>query len=245
MAKRNRNNRPIKQNINIFIACEDSKGGLKYIKDLIRSYEFIPNNNCINKNFTDLKNLVETVNNNTKDIKIVFVDVDDKLNSQANKENVNTGIQKAKSNNICIIVSNECLELWFLLHFKDQTAYITRDEIFNQLIQNLLQHKKHVLTSIEKKDLQNKKIKNIDWFKILNENEKLEAIKRCKNLIKNKIPFNPWEENPITLMCCFIEFLEKLKTINKEIQSKKEKKQKIEELIKKCYPMIGKEIKDV
>jgi len=247
MAKRNRNNRPIKQNINIFISCEDSKGGLKYIKDLIRSYEFIPNNrnNCINKNFTDLKNLVEILNKNTGDIKIVFVDVDDKLNSKANKENVNTGIQKAKSNNICIVVSNECLELWFLLHFKDQTAYITRDEIFNQLIQNLLKYKKHVLTSTEKKDLQNKKIKNIDWFKILNENEKQEAIKRCKNLIKNKIPLNPWKENPITLMCCFIEFLEKLKIINKNYKSKKEQKQKIEELIKKCYPMIGKEIKDV
>ena len=45
-------------------------------------------------------------------------------------------------------------------------------------------------------------------------------------------------------MCCFIEFLEKLREIN-NLKSKKEKKRKIENLITKCYPMTGMEMKDV
>jgi hypothetical protein len=238
---RKRKNKELKKTLNIFIACEDSSGGLKYIKDLIRNYGFYPNDNCINKNITDLKNLVNSVYRDKGEIKIVFVDVDDKLNSLSNKQNVNTAIQKARSNKICIIVSNECLELWFLLHLKSQTAYINRDEIFKKLKEELLKNKKNVLTKDEIKNLENNKIKSIDWFKIFDEKEKQEAIKRCKNLIKNKTtPFNPWRENPITLMCCFIDFLENLKKINNP-----KSKQKIENLIKKCYPMIGMEIKNV
>ncbi len=245
MAKRSKKNRETKQNLNIFIACEDSKGGLNYIKNLIREYGFYPNDSCYEKkNITDLKNLVETVNN-SKDIKIVFVDVDDKLKSPANKQNVNTGIQKAKNNNICIIVSNECLELWFLLHFKNQTAYIKRENIFKILIKELLEKKKNVLTKDEIKNLEDARIKNIDWFKILDEDEKNKALQRCKKLIKNKSPLNPWNENPITLMCCFIEFLEKLKEITNSKLNNKEKKKQIQELIKKCYPMIGIEIQNV
>jgi len=237
-------NREINQNLNIFIACEDSKGGLLYVKNLIRHYGFVSQNNCINKNFTDLKNLVEIANNINEDIRIVFVDVDDKLNSINNKQNVNTGIQKAQNNNICIIVSNECLELWFLLHFKNQTAYIKRKKIFEILKNELLEKKKKLLTQDEIKNLNNGNLKNIDFFKIFDEEERQKAIKRCKKLIKNKIPFNPWKENPITLMCCFIDFLENLKKIN-TITSKKEKKNKIKKLLNKCYPMIGKKIENV
>jgi len=234
--------KPIKQKLNIFIACEDSKGGLNYIKNLIRDYGFHPNDICINKNITDLKNLVEMANKSEEDIKIVFVDVDDKLNSPANKQNVNTGIQKAKSNNICIIVSNECLELWFLLHFKNQTAYIKRENIFKTLIKELLEKKKNALTKDEIKNLKNGKIKNIEWYKILNDDEREIAIKRCKDNIKNKKPLNPWEENPITLMCCFIEFLEKLKEIINSNLKKEDKKMQIKMLTEKCYPMIGMKI---
>jgi len=226
--------------LNIFISCEDSSGGLQYIKNLIRNYGFFPKDSC-NK-YTDLNNLVEKVKHENG-IKIVFVDVDDKLISQGNKDNVNNGIQKAQSNNICIVVSNECLELWFLLHFKNQTAYIKRDVIFKTLIKELLEKKKNVLTNDEIKNLEKKKIKSIDWFKIFDDNEREEAIKRCKNLLKIKSPLNPWKENPVTLMCCFIDFLEKLNKIHNNPKLQKEKKEhKIKELIQECYPMAGMEI---
>ena len=37
-------------------------------------------------------------------------------------------IALAKANGVKIAVSNPCIELWFLLHFHDQTAYIERHE---------------------------------------------------------------------------------------------------------------------
>jgi len=243
-SKRTRKSRTksIKKEISISIACEDSAGGLKYITELIKSYGFIPKNTCLNKNFTDLKGLVEQVLNE-KNLKIVFVDVDDKLKSQGNKNNVNSGIQKARNNNICIIVSNECLELWFLLHFEEQTTFINRYEIFKKLKKHLLNHKKNVLPKNTIHNLEQNKIKNIDWFMILDNNEKELAIKRCKKLIKSKSPLNPWKENPITLMCCFIDFLEKISAINNNIKlTQKEKKNKILETFQKCYPITGMEI---
>jgi hypothetical protein len=232
--KRKEKTKKIKETLNIYIACEDSKGGLRYIKKLIESYGFMPNNQCYSPHTTDLKNLVSSLATHKNEIKIIFVDVDDKMKSEGNRKNVNDGKQIAKSNNICIIVSNECLELWFLLHFKNQTAYIKREDIFKNLIQELLQNKKNVLSKKEINDLKNHKIKNIDWFEILDEDEKQKAINRCRKLIKNKSPLDPWQENPITLMCCFIDFLEKLKNL-------KDKKQ-IKELIEKCYPMTGMKI---
>lgn len=42
--------------------------------------------------------------------------------------NVDTAIDLAHRNDVRIAVSNPCLELWFLLHFGDQTAWIHRHE---------------------------------------------------------------------------------------------------------------------
>lgn len=40
--------------------------------------------------------------------------------------NVAQAIDKAHANGIRLAVSNPCLELWFILHFEDQTAYLDR-----------------------------------------------------------------------------------------------------------------------
>lgn len=40
--------------------------------------------------------------------------------------NLHTAIAKAEANGIRVGVSNPCIELWFILHFEDQTAYIER-----------------------------------------------------------------------------------------------------------------------
>ena len=42
--------------------------------------------------------------------------------------NVREAIQKAEANGISLAVSNPCIELWFILHFEDQTAYLSRHE---------------------------------------------------------------------------------------------------------------------
>lgn len=38
-------------------------------------------------------------------------------------------IAKAEANEIRVAVSSPCIELWFLLHFEDQTAYIERGTV--------------------------------------------------------------------------------------------------------------------
>ena len=40
--------------------------------------------------------------------------------------------EQARANAIEIAVSNPCFELWFLLHFKDQTAHIERHKVQHQ-----------------------------------------------------------------------------------------------------------------
>lgn len=42
--------------------------------------------------------------------------------------NIPAAINKAAVNNINIVLSNPCLELWFILHHSDQAAHIERDQ---------------------------------------------------------------------------------------------------------------------
>ncbi|MFE1595098.1 RloB family protein [Nocardia sp. NPDC058705] len=43
-------------------------------------------------------------------------------------ENLAEALQMAKDNGIYVALSNPCLEVWFLLHFYDQTKYLDRHE---------------------------------------------------------------------------------------------------------------------
>lgn len=42
--------------------------------------------------------------------------------------NVPEALDKAAANGIAVALSNPCIELWFILHFGDQTAHLGRDE---------------------------------------------------------------------------------------------------------------------
>jgi hypothetical protein len=42
--------------------------------------------------------------------------------------NLKQAIEMAKANGINVAISNPCIELWFLLHFKDQTAHVDRHQ---------------------------------------------------------------------------------------------------------------------
>lgn len=42
--------------------------------------------------------------------------------------NVGLAINKAQTNGINVALSNPCIELWFILHFQDQTAHIERSD---------------------------------------------------------------------------------------------------------------------
>lgn len=46
-------------------------------------------------------------------------------------------IQKAEDNGIYLAISNPCIELWFILHFEDQTAYISRHKAQSRSAEHL------------------------------------------------------------------------------------------------------------
>ncbi|MGH3940412.1 MAG: RloB family protein, partial [Pseudonocardiaceae bacterium] len=45
-----------------------------------------------------------------------------------NHPNLKQAIQLARDHNIRLAISNPCFELWLILHFEDQTAFLNTDE---------------------------------------------------------------------------------------------------------------------
>lgn len=43
--------------------------------------------------------------------------------------NITEALDKAAANGIGVVLSNPCIELWFVLHFADQTAHIERGDV--------------------------------------------------------------------------------------------------------------------
>lgn len=60
-------------------------------------------------------------------------DGEEHQSSPGDRQNWNTAIQLAKSKNINLAISNPCFELWYLLHFEDQTAYLNREQARQKL----------------------------------------------------------------------------------------------------------------
>jgi hypothetical protein len=48
-------------------------------------------------------------------------------------ERLAQAIDQAKANRIHVAISNPCFELWALMHYQDQRAYITRDHVRAEL----------------------------------------------------------------------------------------------------------------
>jgi len=54
-----------------------------------------------------------------------------------NRDNWNQAIQKALSQNINLAITNPSIEFWYLIHFQDYSAYISRVEAKERLKQNI------------------------------------------------------------------------------------------------------------
>ncbi|GHT65226.1 abortive infection protein [Bacteroidia bacterium] len=93
-----------------------------------------------------------------------------------------------KISKIELLLSNPCFELWYLLHFKNQTAELTSENCVSELTNHFGNYKKGVL---------NEKLKD----KLLN--NKNIVVSRAKNLVEFK--------NPSTNVYVFVEELDKIK----------------------------------
>lgn len=112
-------------------------------------------------------------------------------------------INKAKANNLKVAYSNECFEVWYLLHFSFFQSAISRNLYKQKLTDNLREF------------TNNKKIEyrknSEDIYSIIKSKEK-DAIRNAKKLLnmhKNEKSFS--KKNPSTTVYLLVEDLNKLK----------------------------------
>ena len=114
-----------------------------------------------------VNNVIEKDNKIVKDHKtFVLFDKDDNPNM-----NFNFAIDKAKKNNIIPLWSNECFELWLLLHFNYMDSNVSRNDYYEKL------------KDLTKSKTYDKNMKNI-FDEVNGINGALKAYKNAKKLYK-------------------------------------------------------------
>lgn len=109
------------------------------------------------------------------------------------KKKISAAIEYAKRNDIEVITSTPCMELWFLLHYNYTTAYLSNDEVMRRL-----------------KCYQPKYEKNFNIYPLINSNVDW-AIKNAKKLLKYQIDngkvIGKVDANPNTEVYKIVEYL--------------------------------------
>ena len=118
----------------------------------------------------------------------------------------NIAIDKALANNLKVAYSNECFELWFLLHFIPLTSAISGTDYISKLSIHL------------RKLTGNPKIKysktSTDIYSLIKSREK-DAIRDAKKLLKiHKNEKSFLKKNPSTTVHLLVEDLNKIKNSN-------------------------------
>ncbi|MCK4658468.1 MAG: RloB domain-containing protein [Phycisphaerae bacterium] len=109
-------------------------------------------------------------------------------------ENIGRAFDQAKANRFKLAFSNPCFELWYLLHFQDQSAHIERDEIRSRL--------RHYICDY---------VKSADVYDTLRDHQ-AKAIKRAKDLRKQHAGDEAIPPNPSTTVDKLVQFLNELDT---------------------------------
>lgn len=193
------------QDIKIFIALEDKKSSRFYFNDLIKDKKIlahvkvIPHQKC-----TDPKHVLSTAEEYIEKTNIAQYDrawiVVDKDSFTA--DNFKSIFEKARESKFCIAYSNECYELWLLLHFKDIYNFKNRQNIIKELN---FEFKKAFGKEYDKAS------HNVY---VMVKDRQTKAIERAKEIIKrieqNEGEVNPYNNNPSTFLHLLIECLNKL-----------------------------------
>uniref|UniRef100_UPI0025CFCFCE RloB family protein n=1 Tax=Sulfurimonas sp. TaxID=2022749 RepID=UPI0025CFCFCE len=181
----------------VLIACEDTKSSRFYFTKMIKDYGLrgkVTFAKHIGTNPMKVLGAIKVhlLKDSNFDEKWIVIDKD-----SYSKSEFNGTIASAKALNINVAYANEAYELWILLHFEEQTAYINR-----------LQLNKKLTTMIDYE-------KNNEFIYEIVKSKQSEAIKRSKNLIKHFTDINgcpdPFNDNPSNTIYKLVESLEKLK----------------------------------
>lgn len=105
--------------------------------------------------------------------------------------NFNRAFEAAKRNRIRIAYSNQCFELWYLLHYDFHDAAIKRQEYARRLT-------KHIGRQYRKKDER--------MYELL-QGQQADAIRNAKTLLNRYYPCNPEKDDPSTTVHVLVETL--------------------------------------
>ncbi len=209
---RKRDQRNLKQ---LYIFCEGAKTEKQYFEDLKKDLRLNIVNIEIFGTGCNTQSVVECASDKIKEIKKelanggeidfeVWVVFDEDTTGAGRFDNA---IKSAKSNNFKVAYSNECFELWYLLHFHYLDAAIGRDDYFEKIIPLLKTRDPKIKITNWRKD--GKKLRGI--YKLLEPLQKI-AIKNSKNLYKkrnSKVPIS--KQKPSTTVHLLVERLNELK----------------------------------
>jgi len=203
--KKARNIKKTRQELkSVLIALEDTKSSKYYFEELLKDKNLIGQVVFAKHCGTNPSNIINAIikhkknNPRTKYEKewAVF-DRDD-----WGKNQINGAIQRAKTLNICISISNEAYELWILLHFEKVTKHTSRKELkyklnihFNKLYgQDYSKSSQDIYKFII--GFQPKAIKNAEYL--------------VKNYINDMGQIDPENNNPLTLIYQLVQCLNSL-----------------------------------
>ena len=139
--------------------------------------------------------LIKEIKDNDLDLlddDMAFCIFDTDIDPNKNKVIVNA-IKLANKNNIKIITSSPCIELWFLLHYEYSTASMSNDEVIKKLKNYYPKYKKNINIYPDIKDKMDIAINNA---------KKLERYQK-----DNNVKIGTVEANPSTEIYKVIEYL--------------------------------------
>lgn len=190
----------------ILIALEDEKSSRFYMQKLVKDKNISAKIVFARHIGTDPKSVLRAIQNfgdKNPDIKYekawIVIDKD-----SFSKDNFNGTINTARQKNICVAYSNECYELWLLLHFRDANKYMDRKEIRKELNQEF---RENFNVDYEKSEA--------NVYEMLIDKQD-DAIKRAKRMITRlrdiNENLNPYEDNPSTKLHILVECLNNLES---------------------------------
>lgn len=186
----------------VLISLEDTKSAKYYFRKLIQDKGLSGDVTFANHIGTDPGNVVEAIVKDSKkaryEKKWAVIDKDDYSRKQ-----INGAIDRARALSICVAISNECYELWILLHFTPVTAHTSRADLRRQLN---IQFRSHF---------------NIDYSKASQDVYQLiigmqdDALRNARNLVISCVRENdvidPFANNPLTTVHQLVEYLNALR----------------------------------
>ncbi|RXJ94935.1 hypothetical protein CRU94_07310 [Arcobacter sp. AHV-9/2010] len=207
----------------VLIACEDKISSPNYfkmiIKKLIEDKKITQDSLVIAKHeHVNPKGVLQDLLNHKKDDKTykdfehrwIVIDRDiARVNGGGHpKDDFLKALSEAKSKKVEVAYSNDCFEIWYLLHFVYRDTAISRDDVLKEVIKKLKDKNFTTFSKLNKENIKTKEMTELIFNELLELQET--AIKNAKKLLENYAgSHNPENDNPSTRVFELVEILSK------------------------------------